>query len=37
MLTPNNQEILNKIKRRVVTIEHGQIASDRANARYNVQ
>jgi cell division transport system ATP-binding protein len=37
LLTTHNQEIVNKLKRRVVTIEHGQIASDRANARYNVQ
>ncbi|HSX05599.1 MAG TPA: cell division ATP-binding protein FtsE [Candidatus Saccharimonadales bacterium] len=36
LLTTHNQEIVNKLKRRVVTISHGQIASDRAGARYNV-
>ena len=36
LLTTHNQEIVNKLKRRVVTIEHGKIASDRANATYNV-
>ena len=35
LLTTHNQEIVNKLKRRVVTIKHGQIASDRANAEYN--
>jgi cell division transport system ATP-binding protein len=34
LLTTHNQEIVNKLKRRVVTIQHGQIASDRANAQY---
>lgn len=37
LLTTHNQEIVNKLKRRVVTIEHGRVASDRANARYNVK
>lgn len=32
LLTTHNQEIVHKLKRRVVTIEHGQIASDRAKA-----
>ncbi|CAN5352271.1 cell division ATP-binding protein FtsE [soil metagenome] len=36
LLTTHNQEIVNKLKRRVVTIEHGKIASDRANASYKV-
>src|SRR6201991_4940996 len=35
LLTTHNQEIVNALKRRVVTIEHGQIASDRAHANYN--
>lgn len=35
LLTTHNQEIVNKLKRRVVTIKHGKIASDRANANYN--
>lgn len=35
LLTTHNQEIVNKLKRRVVTMEHGHIVSDRANARYN--
>jgi cell division transport system ATP-binding protein len=34
LLTTHNQDIVNKLKRRVVTIEHGRIASDRARARY---
>ena len=37
LLTTHNQEIVNKLKRRVVTIQHGQIESDRANARYDVK
>jgi cell division transport system ATP-binding protein len=36
LLTTHNQEIVNKLKRRVVTIAHGQIASDRAGASYRV-
>jgi cell division transport system ATP-binding protein len=36
LLTTHNQDIVNKLKRRVVTIEHGQIASDRARASYKV-
>jgi cell division transport system ATP-binding protein len=35
LLTTHNQDIVNKLKRRVITIEHGQIASDRARANYN--
>lgn len=35
LLTTHNQEIVNKLKRRVVTIQHGKIASDRANATYS--
>lgn len=34
LLTTHNQDIVNKLKRRVVTLEHGRIASDRANAMY---
>lgn len=34
ILTTHNQEIVNKLKRRVVTIDAGKIASDRANADY---
>jgi cell division transport system ATP-binding protein len=34
LLTTHNQDIVNRLKRRVVTIEHGRIASDRARARY---
>jgi cell division transport system ATP-binding protein len=37
LLTTHNQEIVNKLKRRVVTIKHGKIDSDRANASYNVK
>jgi cell division transport system ATP-binding protein len=32
LLTTHNMEIVQRLKRRVVTIEHGRIASDRANA-----
>lgn len=34
LLTTHNQDIVNKLKRRVVTVEHGQIASDKARATY---
>ena len=34
LLTTHNVDVVNKLKRRVVTIEHGKIASDRANAQY---
>lgn len=36
LLTTHNQEIVNKLKRRVVTIKGGKIASDRANADYKI-
>jgi len=36
LLTTHNQEIVNKLKRRVVTMQHGKVASDRASARYEV-
>ncbi len=32
LLTTHNMEIVNRLKRRVVTMEHGRIASDRANS-----
>jgi cell division transport system ATP-binding protein len=35
LLTTHNQEIVNKLKRRVITIKDGRIISDRANAEYN--
>lgn len=35
ILTTHNQEIVNKLKRRVVTIQAGRVVSDRANAEYN--
>lgn len=34
LLTTHNQEIVNKLKRRVVTIADGHIASDRASGEY---
>src|SRR5476649_2500240 len=34
ILTTHNQDIVNKLKRRVITISDGHIASDRANAEY---
>lgn len=36
LLTTHNQEIVNRLKRRVVTVKHGKVASDRANAGYEV-
>lgn len=35
LLTTHNQEIVNKLKRRVVTIKDGRVVSDRANAEYS--
>lgn len=35
LLTTHNQEIVNKLRRRVVAIKGGKIVSDRANATYN--
>jgi cell division transport system ATP-binding protein len=35
ILTTHNQEIVNRLKRRVVTISGGKIISDRANAEYH--
>src|SRR5882724_5688496 len=35
LLTTHNQDIVNTLKRRVVTIAHGQIVSDRARAEYS--
>lgn len=36
ILTTHNQEIVNKLKRRVVTIADGKISSDRANGEYKL-
>lgn len=36
LLTTHNQDIVNKLKRRVVTLQHGKVYSDRANAQYEV-
>lgn len=36
LLTTHNADVVNKLKRRVVTLEHGKVASDRANANYEV-
>lgn len=36
LLTTHNVEIVNKLKRRVVTIKDGQVVSDRANASYKI-
>lgn len=35
LLTTHNQDIVNKLKRRVVVIQDGQIVSDKANAEYS--
>jgi cell division transport system ATP-binding protein len=34
LLTTHNQEIVNKLKRRVVTLKDGKVASDKANSGY---
>ncbi len=36
ILTTHNQEIVNKLKRRVITISDGKIASDQANGEYEL-
>lgn len=36
LLTTHNQEIVNKLKRRVVTVKDGKIVGDRANAEYDL-
>jgi cell division transport system ATP-binding protein len=36
LLTTHNQDIVNRLKRRVVTIQNGKISSDRANATYKI-
>jgi cell division transport system ATP-binding protein len=35
ILTTHNQDIVNKLKRRVITISDGRVVNDRANAEYN--
>lgn len=35
ILTTHNQEIVNRLKRRVITISDGKVVSDRANAEYH--
>src|ERR1700729_1902785 len=36
LLTTHNVDVVNKLKRRLVTLQHGKIASDRANASYKI-
>jgi cell division transport system ATP-binding protein len=36
LLTTHNQDIVNKLKRRVITIEGGKVASDRAGGEYKI-
>lgn len=36
LLTTHNQEIVNKLKRRVVTVKDGKVVSDRANGGYEL-
>lgn len=36
LLTTHNQDIVNKLKRRVVTLQNGKVVSDRANASYKI-
>lgn len=35
LLTTHNQDVVNKLKRRVVTLRHGQVVSDKARGSYN--
>jgi cell division transport system ATP-binding protein len=35
LLTTHNKDIVNRLKRRVITIEDGRVISDRANAEYS--
>jgi len=35
LLTTHNQDIVNRLKRRVITIKDGKVVSDRANAEYH--
>ena len=37
VLTTHNQDIVNKLKRRVITIQDGRVVSDKANAQYQQQ
>ncbi|MBA3758671.1 cell division ATP-binding protein FtsE [Candidatus Saccharibacteria bacterium] len=37
VLTTHNQDIVNKLKRRVIAINDGRVVSDRANAEYNTK
>lgn len=37
LLTTHNQEIVNKLRRRVITLQDGQVVSDRANSEYHAQ
>jgi cell division transport system ATP-binding protein len=36
LLTTHNQDIVHKLKRRVITLQHGQVASDLAKADYKL-
>jgi cell division transport system ATP-binding protein len=36
LLTTHNVDVVNKLKRRVITLQHGKVASDRANADYKI-
>jgi cell division transport system ATP-binding protein len=36
LLTTHNVSIVNRLKRRVITLEHGKVISDRANAEYKI-
>ena len=36
LLTTHNADIVNKLKRRVVTLQHGKLVSDRSNANYKI-
>ena len=35
LLTTHNKDIVDKLKRRVITLDHGKVASDRASSSYD--
>jgi cell division transport system ATP-binding protein len=36
LLTTHNVDVVNRLKKRVITLQHGKVASDRANADYKI-
>ncbi len=37
LLTTHNKDVVDKLKRRVITLDNGKVASDRASGSYNVE